>query len=105
MYTTQNNSFGYSDAKSKSIVWNAYAENFAGEEIMEEGFNPNTGYVYISLENGVTIASSFGQSVDFFIYDNETDQELEFNSIEEFQEHNNKAIENQLFKFLKMHSK
>lgn len=105
MYTTQNNSFGYSDAKSKAVVWTAYAENFAGEEIMEEGFNPNTGYVYIALENGVTIASSFGQSVDFFIYDNETDQELEFNSIEEFQEHNNKAIENQLFKFLKMHSK
>lgn len=95
MYT-QNNSLGYSDAKSKAVVWTAYADHFSGEEIMEEGFNPNTGYIYIALENGVTIASCFGQSVDFFIYDNETDQELEFNSFEEFQEHNNRAIETQL---------
>lgn len=101
----ENVSFAYLDAKSKSIVWMAYAEYFAGEEITQEGFNSNTGYVYIALENGVTIGSAFGQSVDFFIYDNETDQELEFNSIEEFQEHNNRAIENQLFKFLEMHSK
>jgi hypothetical protein len=100
----ENSSFAYLDAKSKSIVWNAYAEHFAGEEIQGEGFNTNSGYVYIALENGVTIASAFGQPVDFFIYDNETDQELEFNCIEELQEHNNRAIENQLFKFLKMHS-
>ena len=69
------NSFGYLDAKSKSIVWSAYAESFADEEIMEEGFNINTGYVYIALENGVTIASAFGKKVEFIVYDEETNQE------------------------------
>ena len=78
--------FGYSDAKSKSIVWAAYAENFAGEEIMEEGFNIHSGYVYIALENGVTIASCFGQSVDFIVYDFEEGEENIFGSYDELQE-------------------
>ena len=69
------NSLGYLDAKSKSIVWAAYAENFAGEDIIEEGFNINSGYVYIALENGVTIASAFGKKVEYIVYDEETEQE------------------------------
>lgn len=82
-------SLGYSDAISKSIVWRAYAIYFGGEEIMQEGFNMNSGYMYISLENGVTIASAFGQSVDFIIYDDETEQEIFFDSIEELNAHLN----------------
>jgi len=86
--TTQNKTyFGYSDAKSKSIVWAAYAEHFAGEEIQEEGFNINSGYVYIALENGVTIASAFGQSVEFIVYDDETEQEMFFDCIEGLNQH------------------
>jgi hypothetical protein len=77
------NSFAYLEAKGKSKVWMAYANHFAGEEILEEGFNPNSGYVYIALENGVTIASSFGQDVDFIIYDEEEGQEMFLYSIEE----------------------
>lgn len=77
------NSFGYSDAKSKSIVWDAYAEFFSGEQITEEGFNPNSGYVYIALEHGVTIASAFGQEVEFIVYDDETEEEVFFDSIHE----------------------
>lgn len=99
------NSMAYLDAKSKSIVWNAYAEYFASEDIMEEGFNINSGVVYIALENGITICSSFGHDVFYVIYDNETDQDIEFSTLDELQEHNNRAIENQLFKFLSMHSK
>lgn len=76
-------SLAYLDAKSKSIVWNAYAENFAGEEIMEEGFNINTGYVYIALEYGITIASAFGQPVEFIVYDYETGEEMFFDSMDE----------------------
>jgi hypothetical protein len=76
-------SFGYSDAKSKSIIWEAYANYFAGEEIIEEGFNLNSGFVYIALEHGVTIASAFGQAVEFIIYDDETEEEMFFDSIEE----------------------
>lgn len=80
----------YLDAKSKAIVWNAYAENFAGEEITEEGFNINSGYVYIALENGVTIASAFAQDVVYFVNDFETEEEKEFYSIDELNEYLNK---------------
>lgn len=74
-------SYGYSDAKSKSIVWDAYAEYFAGEEIMDEGFNINSGYIYLALEMGVTIASAFGQEVEFIVYDEEIDEEIFFHTI------------------------
>lgn len=82
-------SLAYLDAKSKSIVWAAYAENFAGEEIMEEGFNINSGYVYIALENCVTIASAFGQPVEYIVFDFEEGQEIFFYSIEELNAHLN----------------
>lgn len=84
------NSMAYLDAKSKAIVWNAYAENFAGEEITEEGFNINSGYVYIALENGVTIASAFAQDVVYFVNDWENDTEIEFSSVDELNEYLNK---------------
>ena len=77
------NSLGYLDAKSKSIVWAAYAEHFGGEEIMEEGFNINSGYVYIALENGVTIASAFGKKVEFIVYDEENEEETFLSSVKQ----------------------
>jgi hypothetical protein len=86
-HTQNQTSLGYLDAKSKSIVWAAYAEHFAGEEIMEEGFNLNSGNVYIALENGVTIASAFGHAADFYIYDFDNGDEFAFESIEELNEH------------------
>jgi len=58
----------------------AYAENFACEEIMEEGFNANSGYVYLALENGVTIGSLVGGDVEYIVFDNETDEEKFFES-------------------------
>ena len=86
----------YLDAKSKSVVWSAYAEHFASEEIMEEGFNLSNGVVYIALENGVTICSSFGQEVFFVVFDDsDSDErsmygEISFYSIEELNEYLNK---------------
>jgi hypothetical protein len=76
-------SFAYLEAKGKSKVWAAYAENCSGEEIMEEGFNINSGYVYLALENGLTIASSFGQDVEFIVNDFESGEEIFFESFEE----------------------
>jgi hypothetical protein len=78
-------SVAYLEAKGKSLVWMAYANDFAGEEIMEEGFNPNSGYVYLTLGNGTTIASAFGQDVEYIVYDFETDEEMTFNSFEELE--------------------
>ena len=83
------NSLAYLDAKSKSIVWDAYAENFPCEEIMEEGFNKYSGYVYLCLDCGVTIASSYGQEVQYIINHHETEQEIFFDSIKELEKHLN----------------
>lgn len=86
-------SLGYLDAKSKSIVWAAYAEHFAGEEIMEEGYNSSNGVIYMALENGVTIASSFGQDVFFVVFDDSEEKsvygEISFYSINELNEYLN----------------
>ena len=76
-------SVAYLEAKGKSLVWMAYANYFAGEEIMEEGFNPNSGYVYLALGNGTTIASAFGQDVEYIVYDFETDEEMMFDCYDE----------------------
>ena len=38
-------------------------------DIMCCGFNEYSGNVYIALENGVTIASCFGQSVEYIVTD------------------------------------
>jgi hypothetical protein len=79
-------SFAYLEAKGKSKVWNAYAEHFAGEEIMEEGFNSYSGYVYIALEDGIQICSCLGQSVEYCIF-NKDDEEEFFQSYEELMEY------------------
>lgn len=69
---------GSADFESWILVQKAYQNYAFGEEIMEAGFNTNSGYVYIALENGVQIASCFGQEVDYIVYNTETDEELFF---------------------------
>lgn len=81
----ENKSFAYLEAKGKSKVWAAYANHFAGEEIMEEGFNSNSGYVYIALETGLSIASAFGQDVEYIINDFDSGEEKFFDSYEELE--------------------
>lgn len=63
------------EAKSLSLCWEAYARFAAREDIMEIGFNDQSGYVYIALENGITIASKFGQEVEYIVFDHDTDLE------------------------------
>jgi hypothetical protein len=79
------NSFAYLESIGKSKVWKAYADNFANEDIMEEGFNSNSGYVYIALENGITIGSCVGQEVEYIVFDNETENELILDNYEELE--------------------
>ena len=73
---------GYSDKESMMKVIIAYMRNCSGEEVMYEGtgMNMNTGYVYIALENGVTIASNFGQRVEYIVTDYVTGEEYFLNS-------------------------
>jgi hypothetical protein len=80
-----------SDLESLYIVIDAYKE--AGSpEIMEGGIgmNMNSGYVYIALENGIQIASCFGQSVDYLVYDFESGDEFYFETYDEAEDYLNK---------------
>lgn len=76
----------YCEAKGLSKVWEAYANECSRDEIFQVGFNSQTGYVYIALENGITIGSAFGHSVEYIINDPEDGEECFFDSIEEAQE-------------------
>jgi len=82
------NDLGSSDFRSWILVQQSYANNCLHEEIMECGFNTWSGYVYIALENGIQIASCFGQSVDYIISDFETGKEHFFSTYEEAQNYN-----------------
>lgn len=74
------------DYESWLLVQKAYREECWDEAIMECGFNQNSGYVYIALENGISIASSFGQGVNYLVTDFET-------GLEYFLDTYNEAIE------------
>ena len=72
-----------SDFESWIIVQQAYRNYAIREEVMCAGMNMNSGYVYIALENGVTIASCFGQSVDYIVTDFEDGEEFFFDDYKE----------------------
>jgi hypothetical protein len=66
---------GSADLESLALVIKAYKENAIKEEILETGFNLNSGYVYIALENGITIASCFGNDVEYITTNFESGEE------------------------------
>lgn len=73
----------YCEAMGLSKCFEAYAS--IGEEIMEGGigFNPNSGYVYIALENGVSICSMLGREVEYLVTDFYNGEERFFDNYEE----------------------
>jgi hypothetical protein len=75
----------YCEAIGISKVFAAYAEYCVKEEIMYNGvgFNPNSGYVYIALENGVTICSMLGREVEYLVTNFDTGNEYFFDTYEE----------------------
>ena len=77
----------YSEAKSLSIVWDAYARSCPREDIFEVGFNNNSGNVYIALETNITLVSSFGQDVEYLVTDFETGEEQFFETFYKAQKH------------------
>ena len=80
-----------SDLKSFLIVLENYARVKYNENINEDaqiesmGFNINTGFVFLLLDNGITIASAFGQDVVFFVFDE--GEELAYMEYEEAKNH------------------
>ena len=75
IYGLTTNSIPSADAFSLSKCFEAYSEHCANESILGIGFNSNSGYMYIALENGVTIGSRFGRCVDFIVCDPDTGEE------------------------------
>lgn len=84
------NNLGSSDMESYILVLNEYRKYCFSEHIESVGFNENSGYVYIYLQNGISIASCFGQSVDYIINDPETEEEIFLDTYEEAKEYLNK---------------
>jgi len=74
-------SFAYCESIGLSKCFEAYAN--IGEDILELGFNPNSGYVYIALENGVSICSMLGQNVEYLVTDFNSGLEFIFDTYEE----------------------
>jgi hypothetical protein len=83
IYGLSTDGVAYKEALGLSNVWNAYADNCAGEYIMECGFNPNSGYVYIALENGISICSMLGSDVEYLISDIMNGEEYFFTTYDE----------------------
>ena len=77
----------YCEAKGLSKVFGAYANNVSftcpRENIIEVGFNANSGYVYIALENGISICSMLGQDVEYLVTDFDSGEEYFFDTYEE----------------------
>jgi hypothetical protein len=73
----------YLEALGMSKIFEAYAS--IGEEIMEDGigFNPNSGYVYIALENGISICSMLGRDVEYLVTNFEDGEEYFFDTYAE----------------------
>lgn len=82
----------YCEAMGLSKVFEAYAK--IGGNIMEGGigFNPNSGYVYIVLENGVSICSMLGREVEYLVAD-VYGEEYFFNTYEEAESFDSSAVE------------
>ena len=80
---------GSSDMESYILVLESY-NKYCDDDIESIGFNQNSGYVYIYLQNGISIASCFGQSVDYIIIDPETEEEIFLDTYDEALEYLNK---------------
>ena len=63
-----------SDLVSAALVVTALSQVPEPVDIMCCGFNEYSGNVYIALENGVTIASCFGQSVEYIVTDSDEEK-------------------------------
>ena len=86
-------SIAYCEAKGLSKVFMAYANECSGSEIMEVGFNPNSGYVYIALEDGISICSNLGREVEFLVTDSNDGEETFYDTYEEAQKHDESMAE------------
>jgi len=81
MLTFDTTKFGALEFVSLAYITQRLSQLHADyRDIMCTGFNTSSGYVYIALECGITIASCFGQPPRYIVNDYDTDEELIFPS-------------------------
>jgi hypothetical protein len=74
----------YCEAKGLSKLFDAYARNFNEDSIFEIGFNANSGYTYIALnETSITICSMLGRDVEYMVTDFDNGEETLFDTYQE----------------------
>lgn len=78
----------YCEAIGLSKCFEAYARLNCGD-IIEGGigFNPNSGYVYIALEEGITICSMLGRDCEYLVTDFNNGEEFFFDLFEDAENH------------------
>ena len=81
------NSIAYCEAKALGMIFQAYANECPNEDIMGIGFNPYSGYVYIALENGISICSCMGHQVDYLVTNFYNGEETFYDTYKEAQNH------------------
>lgn len=86
--TIYNFSTSFCELQGFSKCFQSYADNFAGEDVTDGGigFNSNSGYTYIALENSITICSMLGREVEYLITNSNTGEETFFDTPEQAEE-------------------
>jgi len=87
-------SMAFCEAQGFAKCFQSYADNCASREIMDIGFNSNSGYTYIALENGITICSCLGGDVEYLVTDFGESEEFFYATYEEAENHEPKEEEN-----------
>lgn len=72
----------YCEAIGLSKCFSAYAEHCNNEPVMYQGigFNSNSGYTYIALDNGISICSMLGREIEYLFTDSDNGHEYFFDS-------------------------
>jgi len=74
-HETNINNLATADLRSLAKCILAYADNCPMHDIEMSGYNSQSGYTYIGVDNGITIGSFAGQDVEFIVHDFETGEE------------------------------
>lgn len=83
------NSLGSSDLASFIKVLEAYNDQYETRrlEIENSGFNHSSGYVYLYLENSISIASCFGRDVLYIVNNFNDGEDHFFNTYEQAEDY------------------
>lgn len=80
------NNISFCEAQGIANCFQTYANECSNEEILSIGFNCNSGYTFIALENGITICSMLGRECEYLVIDFNNGEETIFETYEQAKE-------------------